>query len=130
MMHVWYSNQLERLADRLIENLGKAKCSTADRLFRMPTIIVPNRNIETYLKYEIARGAGIAAALDFKVPEEFLDSLLVQKDSEQFRKLVHHGVLRAFFIDLLSQESDANRPLPCAVRAYIDAAGGDEDAAI
>ena len=55
MMHVWYSNQLERLADRLIENLGKPKRSTTSRLFRMPTIIVPNRNIETYLKYEIAQ---------------------------------------------------------------------------
>ena len=66
MMHVWYSNQLERLADRLIENLGKPKRSTTSRLFRMPTIIVPNRNIETYLKYEIARGAGIAAAARFQ----------------------------------------------------------------
>ena len=45
------------------------------RLFAMPPIIVPNRNIETYLKYEIARGAGIAAGLKFQMTEQFLDRL-------------------------------------------------------
>ena len=48
------------------------------RLFAMPPIIVPNRNIETYLKYEIARGAGIAAGLKFQMTEEFLADLLRQ----------------------------------------------------
>ena len=49
------------------------------RLFEMPPIIVPNRNIETYLKYEIARGAGIAAGLKFQVTEKFLDELLEKR---------------------------------------------------
>jgi exodeoxyribonuclease V gamma subunit len=128
MMHVWYSNQLERLADRLIRNLSTSERSPAARLFEMPTIVVPNRNIETFLKYEIARGTGIAAGLNFKVPEEFLKSLLTRQDGEQIRKLVSRGALRAFFIEVLSQDSDSRQPLPDAARAYIDAAGDDRDA--
>ena len=46
----------------------------------MPPIIVPNRNIATYLKYEIARGAGIAAGLKFQMTEEFLESLIRRND--------------------------------------------------
>ena len=57
-MQVWYSNQLERLADRMIENLGETNESPTNRLFAMPPIIVPNPNIATYLKYEIARSSG------------------------------------------------------------------------
>ena len=128
MMHVWYSNQLERLADRLIENLGTANCSPANTLVHDADDHRPNRNIETYLKYEIARGAGIAAGLNFKVPEEFLKSLLAREDGEQTRKLVSRNALRAFFIEVLSQESDSGQPLPDAVRAYIDAGGDDQDA--
>ena len=78
-IHVWYSNQLERLADRLIEELRETGDDPRTRLFRMPPIIVPNRTIETYLKYEIARGTGIAAGLKFQVTEEFLDKLLEKR---------------------------------------------------
>ena len=94
----------------------------------MPPIIVPNRNIETYLRYEIARGAGIAAGLNFAVPEEFLKSLLARKGGEPNRKLVNRASLRAFFIEVLSRESDAGHRLPDVVRAYIDGGGTDRDA--
>ena len=69
-LQVWYSNRLERLADRLIENLGATNENPTNRLFGMPPIIVPNLNIATYLKYEIARSAGIAAGLKFQMTEE------------------------------------------------------------
>ncbi len=128
MMHVWYSNQLERLVDHLIENLGTQGRSPAARLFEMPPIIVPNRNIETYLRYEIARGAGIAAGLNFEVPEQFLKSLLARTDNKPNRQLVSRASLRAFFIEVLSPESDARHPLPNVVRAYIDAGGTGRDA--
>ena len=127
-IHVWYSNQLERLADRLIENLRKTGDDPKARLFQMPPIIVPNRNIETYLKYEIARGAGIAAGLKFQVTEEFLDELLEKRDEKQTSKLANGAVMRAMFIDVLSDEADPARPLPEVVRTYIEAGGDDQDA--
>ena len=126
-MKVWYSNHLEQLADQLIENLGATKDSPASLLFAMPTIIVPNRNIETYLKYEIARGTGIAAGLKFQMSEQFLEDLLRQTKVEPLPKLVKANALRAFFIDVLSPDPGAVPGLPDAVRTYL-AAGGDTDA--
>jgi exodeoxyribonuclease V gamma subunit len=128
VIHVWYSNQLERLADRLIENLGKSKDSPASRLFAMPTIIVPNQNVETYLKYEIARGLGIAAGLKFQMTEEFLENLLSRDGKEPSSKLVSSGMLRALFIDVLSDASHFRRALPDAVQNYIKSGGDEQDA--
>ena len=128
MMQVWYSNRLETLADRLIANLVTAKTSPASRLFSMPPIIVPNRNVETYLRYEIARGAGIAAGLDIKVPGQFLESLLLQRPGPRSLKLVSNRTLRALFIDILSDLHPSKEPLPDVVRAYIDAGGADRHA--
>ena len=129
MIRVCYSNRLEKLADRLIGNLKLGDSSSSGSLFSMPPIVVPNRNIETYLKYEIARGAGIAAGLNFQVTEAFLGELLSAGDGESSRspRLVHGAALRAFFLDLLSEDSaaSASRPLPQAVQAYLGASGND-----
>ena len=126
-MQVWYSNQLEQLADRLIENLEDTTESPTTRLFAMPPIIVPNRNIATYLKYEIARSAGIAAGLKFQMTEEFLGTLIRRTDDGPAPKLVNAGALRAFFIDVLSEEEDRARALPDVVRTYLAAGGDDQD---
>jgi exodeoxyribonuclease V gamma subunit len=131
MIRVWYSNQLEKLAGQLIGNLKPGDSTSGGSLFSMPPVVVPNRNIETYLRYEIARGAGIAAGLNFYVPERFQDELLSQcKDQDPAPRRLHSAVLRAFFLDLLSDETgvDSSRSLPDAVRSYLDAAGNNRDA--
>ena len=128
VIHVWYSNQLERLADRLTANLGGWKDSPSTRLFSMPPIIVPNLNIATYLKYEIARTVGIAAGLKFQMTEEFLGTLIRRNDSQPVSKLVNDRAMRAFFVDVLSHEEDQARPLPDVVRTYLMAGGDDQDA--
>jgi exodeoxyribonuclease V gamma subunit len=127
-IQVWYSNQLEVLADCLMVNLGEANSSPTDRLFNMPTIIVPNPNIATYLKYEIAQGVGIAAGLKFTMTEQFFDDLLRRVKVQPPSKLVRGGPLRAFLIDVLSDGPDAVSPLPHTVLAYLAAGGDDEDA--
>jgi len=131
MIHVWYSNQLEKLAERLIGNLNAGDGTSGGSLFSMPPVVVPNRNIETYLRYEIARGAGIAAGLRFYVPERFQDELLSRRKEQQPEpRRLHSALLRAFFLDLLSDQTgmDSSRSLPDAVRSYLDAAGDNHDA--
>jgi exodeoxyribonuclease V gamma subunit len=128
VIHVAYSNQLELLADKLIENLSETQDGPATRLFALPPIIVPNLNIATYLKYEIARGIGIAAGLKFQMTEEFLGNLIRRNDSEPVSKLVNSRAMRAFFIDVLSEEEDRAQPLPDVVRTYLAAGGDDQDA--
>ena len=127
-IQVWYSNQLEVLADCLMVNLGETDKNPIDRLFSMPTIIVPNPNIATYLKYEIARGVGIAAGLKFAMTEQFFDDLLRQAKLYPSSKLVKGGALRSFLIDVLFDGPDAVSPLPDTVLAYLAAGGDDEDA--
>ena len=122
MVHVWYSNQLERLAARLIENLESTDETPAARLFTKRPIIVPNQSIETYLKYEIARGTGIGAAFEFQLTESFLTKLLPKRDPPP--KLLTYAQLRALFLDLFSSES-AVRPLPEAVQNYLAPARDD-----
>ncbi|MGO9465304.1 MAG: exodeoxyribonuclease V subunit gamma [Isosphaeraceae bacterium] len=131
MIRVWYSNQLEKLSERLIENLKLGDDGLGGSLFAMPPVVVPNRNIETYLRYEIARGAGIAAGLNFYVPERFQDELLSRcQDREPEPRRLHSAVVRAYFLDLLSDQPsrDSSRSLPDAVRSYLDAAGDNRDA--
>jgi len=125
-IRVWYSNQLERLAGRLIGNLEIPDENPTARLFARPPIIVPNRNIETYLKYEFARQAGVAAGLKFHIIESFLTELLPKQ--EPAPRLLITAALRAFFLDVLSDESDAASTLPKEVRHYLDQGGKDPGA--
>ena len=128
VIRVWCSNRLDRLAATLIKSLGMSAESHMNNLFAMAPIIVPNRSIETYLKYEIARGAGIAAGLKFHVVESFLAELLPSKDKDGHElRLLNHATLRALFLDALSEVSPAH-PLPAAVQTYLAAAGDDPDA--
>jgi exodeoxyribonuclease V gamma subunit len=133
MIKVWYSNQLEQLAERLIANLKLRNGDSTSNfsLFALPPIVVPNRNIETYLRYEIARGAGIAAGLNFHVPERFQDELLsLCKSRQPELKRLHSAALRSFFIDILGDRtgSETVSALPDAVRSYLDAPGDHRDA--
>jgi exodeoxyribonuclease V gamma subunit len=125
-VRVWYSNQLEQLASRLVKNFEANEQRPPTRLFAMPPIIVPNRNIETYLKYQFARQAGIAAALNFQVIESFLAGLLPK--AEPLPRLLTPKALRAFFLAVLSAELDGPGALPKAVRDYLDQGGRDPDA--
>lgn len=123
MIRVWYSNHLERLAERLSGNLDTAERNPAAGLFERPPIVVPNPQIATYLKYEVARRAGIAAGLSFQVTEQFLATLLPPANPPM--RLLDRASLRALFLEILGAGTEAGRPLPGPVRTYLDAAGDD-----
>src|SRR6266508_4403624 len=76
MMRIWYSNSLELLARRLVENERAGSDGYLERVFTAPRIVVPNRNIESYLKFEISRTTGIAANFRFCFLDEFLAETL------------------------------------------------------
>lgn len=127
-LQVYCSNQIEQLAQCLIENFERSKDSPTDRLFAAPTIVVPNRSIEAYLKYEIARSAGIAAGLKFQMIEQFIDDLLSQTAEDPRPRLARTNVLRSFFIDVLSPSPEPSHALPVPVEQYVVAAGDSADA--
>jgi exodeoxyribonuclease V gamma subunit len=124
--HVWYSNHLEWLVSRLLENLEAWKERSKLRLFNQPPIIVPNRSIQAYLQYALAREAGIAAGLNFHTLDTFPKSLLSR--AERGPKLVSRAVLQGFFLDVLSEEYAASHALPEEVRIYLEPGGASADA--
>jgi exodeoxyribonuclease V gamma subunit len=126
MIQVWYSNQLERLADRLVRHLAIAGGDRVSGLFARPPVVVPNPQIATYLKYECARTLGVAAGLTFHVSESFLATLL--PPSQPPLRVVDRVTLRSLFLDALGEPHGKDRALPDPVRAYLDAAGDDPGA--
>lgn len=138
MIRVWVSNRLERLAGRLVRSLESDEGGVGGRggfgsgsgvgagLFARPQVVVPNEQIATYLKYEVARTAGIAAGLALPVLEQFHEWLLEEHLPGALPpyRLVSQATLRTLFLGVLS-ESAPDRdpaPLPQPVRDYLDAA--------
>ncbi len=126
MIHVWSSNRLEWLADRLVDQLALG----GGGLFARPPIVVPNVQIATYLKYEIARRSTIAAGLTFHTSEAFLRTLLTTNaPAVPPRRLVDRATLRSMFLDVLADASPERKPLPKPVQIYLgtarDEAGRD-----
>ena len=62
-LRLHYSNRTENLLQSLIENLEAAKLRPGASLFDAATVVVPNRQSETYLRFGIARATGIASSL-------------------------------------------------------------------
>jgi exodeoxyribonuclease V gamma subunit len=131
MIRVWVSNRLERLAGRLVKSLeGDAGGSGAGTdLFARPPVVVPNDQIATYLKYQVAERTGIAAGLSFPPLEQFHEWLLEEclPRTQPPYRLATQATLRSLFLSVLDESAPGQAParLPEAVTAFLDAAGDD-----
>lgn len=108
MINLWYSNHLEQLVLALSNAITAQRTDPLDPI----TIVVPNRNIATYLKFELARLNGIAANLSTVFVNEFFEDLLPQIDGGHttvLRREVVRGMLLER-IDLITQAPEPQRP--------------------
>src|SRR5437588_6967645 len=103
MLHVWYSNQLENLVRRLIDNLREETPGFPGSAFAKRSLVIPNANIQTYLQFAIARTTGIAANLEFLFLEKFLAGL-VPADVVEVRPL-DRTVLQNLILGALDEPS-------------------------
>lgn len=115
MIRLWYSNYLEHLVEALIESVCPADMDP----FETRTVVVPNRNLETYLKLEIARHRGISANIEFLFLNNFLRRL-APRDG----KLLGREQVRGLLLDHILSTGD---PDLVEVEAYLEAASDDED---
>ena len=126
MIRVDYSNQIERLTDRLIERLA---ASDAGGAFVSVVRAASNRGPKpAHRDLSQARdvgGLGIAAGLEFLVPEKFLTRLARRRSRTLACSI---GTACSLALDVLDDASGDSSSLPVPVRAYLDASGGDEDA--
>ncbi|MCP5169607.1 MAG: exodeoxyribonuclease V subunit gamma [Hahellaceae bacterium] len=65
MLHLYTSNRLEKLADRLCEQVMQPLSGVTSGLFQADQIVVQNPGMQHWLSMELARRYGIAMNLDF-----------------------------------------------------------------
>ncbi len=126
MLRVYYSNRTEELLQAFVESLRTQRARTHATLFEPTHLVVPNRNIETYVKLGMARLTGIAANIQVSFLEAFINELAAQTagDSQvMHRVLLHDLLLQALLDDMLLSHPELD-----PVRQYLKAAGKNPDA--
>jgi exodeoxyribonuclease V gamma subunit len=74
LIELIYSNHTERLLDKLVSDLKTGKQNGAHPLEPIE-IVVPNRNMETWITLNLAQALGVAANLHFRRLERFIGAL-------------------------------------------------------
>lgn len=120
MLHLWYSNDLERLVAQLSRRLMPGGRRDPVDMLRPVPIVVPNRNLQTYLEFEIARRQGIAANLEFLYLDSFLKDRFLVPDSG--RALIDNRVMTGLLLSILVRREEP-RTRPIEVARYLDASG-------
>ena len=64
MIRLCYANRTEALLAALTERLAEARAAPGASLFAPTHLVVPNRNVETYVKLGVARALGVAANIE------------------------------------------------------------------
>ena len=118
MLTLYYSNYLEALTVPLANTLG----SRRDPL-RPATLIVPNRAIEQFIKFQIAQRLGVAANLRLEFIHNYLARTLFE--SQPDIRIASAGELHVLLLARLRDEALLDDPDMAPVRDYIDAGGED-----
>ncbi len=124
MLHLVYSSQTELLLDALVSDVGEHRRRHGS--LTPVQLVLPNRNVEAYLRFGIARATGIAANLDVHFLRRFVTELLSRGPSPV--RLVDADVLRGLVLGLLLDGEVLRRPALAPVRSYLFSAGESPDA--
>jgi len=73
-IRVEYSNRIERMVDSLAGALDRGR--NLGRIFEPPRVVVPNRNVEKFLKFELADRFGVVGDIEFSTLEAWLRDAL------------------------------------------------------
>src|SRR5690554_1256140 len=118
MLQVWYSNSLEKLVDGLVEvEASERKNLQLSPIERSP-VVVPGANMGTFLKYAVARRAGIAARMQPWHIGNFFEALLPEDGRFQ---VVSAATVQILLLDILSDDTSLQAPELARVRAYLAA---------
>ena len=124
MLRVCYSNRTETLLAAFVRNLQRERQSEGP--FEPVRVVVPNRNVETYLRLGVARACGIAANLQVT----FLRKLLahVAEQALPNGRVVDAQQIQGHLLALFHDDGFLARPEMALVRDYLLAGGGARDA--
>ena len=124
MLRVCYSNRTETLLAAFVRNLQRERQSEGP--FAPVRVVVPNRNVETYLRLGVARACGIAANLQVT----FLRKLLahVAEQAVPNGRVVDAQQIQGHLLALFHDDGFLARPEMAPVHDYLLAGGGARDA--
>jgi len=124
MIRVCCSNRTEALLQAFVRNMQRERQSAGP--FSPVRVVVPNRNVETYLRLGVARACGIAANLRVT----FLRKLLghVAEQALPNGRAVDAQQIEAHVLALFHDEGFLARPGMEPVRDYLLAGGVSRDA--
>jgi len=118
MLKLVYSNRTEELLNAFVRDVAQLRAATGP--LDPVVVVVPNRNVETFLRFGLARRTGIAANLDVRYLRRFLRSLAGRRAD---LRVVDGEALEAMLLSLLLDEEVLAAPALAPVRAWLDAAG-------
>ena len=124
MMRVCYSNRTEALLAAFVRNMQQERQS--EGLFEPVRVVVPNRNVETYLRLGVARACGIAANLQVTFLRRLLASVAEQAIPNG--RAVDARQIEGHLLALFHDEDFLKQPELAPVRDYLFAGGGVRDA--
>ena len=124
MIRVCCSNRTEALLAAFVRSLQRERQSEGP--FAPVRVVVPNRNVETYLRLGVARACGIAANLQVT----FLRSLLARVAEQAIPngRVVDAQQIEGHLLALFHDDGFLKRPEIAPVRDYLLAGGDARDA--
>jgi len=124
VIHICTSHRTELLLGTFVQNLSaerKRKGALAPAY-----VVVPNRNVETYLRLKIAERCGIAANIEIAFLRKLLMGITEQALPDVRAAEVGH--IEGHLLALLHDDAVLAHPLLAPVRTYLAAAHADRDA--
>ncbi len=116
-IELFYSNKTERLLDKLAGSLRERKLAGADPLEPVE-LVVPNRNMETWVRLGLAQSTGIAANLNFRRVERFFGDIAAQASHNSLR-LADLDTVEAAILAVLIDEKMMLEPNLAPVHYYL-----------
>ncbi len=117
-----YSNRIERLVESLADALDGGQ--NLGRIFEPPRVVVPNRNVEKFLKFELADRFGIVGDIEFSTLEAWLRDRLPDEVIPLEDQRLTSALLGLLCSDSFLEDNEAMAP----VRSYLEQGGEDGDA--
>ncbi len=120
MIELFYSNRTEQLLGALAEQVKVQRATTHP--LEPVDLVVPNRNMETWVRLGLAQELGVAANMNFRRLEQFIGDI-VDKTCPGEYKVASLDIIEAAILAILLDEETVSIPDLQQVRRYLDSAG-------
>ena len=124
MIRIATSHRTEALLDAFAANLAKERKRNGPMV--SVRVVVPNRNVETYLRLRLCERMGIAANLEMTFLRRFLAR--TAEEASPGSRVADAAHVEGHLLALLHDDTLLAREELAEVRGYLAAAGGDRDA--